>query len=138
MKKYNICIVDDDEIYQFTISKMLKTFNFGDKIISFEDGEEALLFMMDNLNNEKELPDIIFLDINMPIMDGFQFMEEYVKIKPKLSKIVTIYMVSSSVDPVDIERARKIAEISDYIIKPIKPGELKTIIESIEPEGLLE
>ncbi|GAA4231731.1 response regulator [Postechiella marina] len=138
MKKYNICIVDDDEIYQFTISKMLKTFNFGDKIISFEDGEEALHYMMDNLNNEKELPDVIFLDINMPIMDGFQFMEEYVKIKPKLSKIVTIYMVSSSVDPVDIERARKIAEISDYIIKPIKPGELKTIIESIEPKGLLE
>tara|TARA_R110002050_G_scaffold74772_6_gene160366 strand:+ start:148929 stop:149351 length:423 start_codon:yes stop_codon:yes gene_type:complete len=133
-KPYNICIVDDDDIYQYTIVKILKSFSLGKKIISFEDGEEALFFMMDNLNNEKELPDIIFLDINMPVMDGFQFMEEYVKIKPKLNKKIIIYMVSSSVDPVDIKRAKNISDISDYIIKPVKPGELKLIMESIDNE----
>lgn len=123
-----VCIVDDDDIYQFTMVKTMKSLNLTDKIIVFSDGEEALDFMLDNLHNDKELPDVIFLDIDMPIMDGFQFMEEYVKIKPKLGKKITIYMVSSSVDPVDIERAKKISEITDYIVKPITHDQLKHIV----------
>jgi CheY-like chemotaxis protein len=91
--------------------------------------------MLDNLYNDVELPDIIFLDIDMPIMDGFQFMEEYVKIKPKLGKKITIYMVSSSVDPVDIERARKISEITDYIVKPITQNQLTDIIQELDSNG---
>lgn len=128
---YNICVIDDDDIYQFTIVKILKSINLDKKISLFSDGEEALEFLIDNLYNNEELPDIIFLDINMPIMDGFQFMEEYVKIKPKLNKKITIYMVSSSVDPVDIERAKNISEISDYIIKPIKAGQLQEIMNNL-------
>ncbi|MDP5229939.1 MAG: response regulator [Cellulophaga sp.] len=127
----NICIVDDDDIYQFTLIKTLESFKLPKNIIAFADGEEAMDFMLDHLGEDHKLPDIIFLDINMPIMDGFQFMDEYVKIKPKVGKLITIYMVSSSVDAVDIERARNISAISDYIIKPIKKGELKSILEKL-------
>lgn len=133
----NICIVDDDDIYQFTAIKTLESLKSEKKIIVFSDGEEALNFMMENLNKEHELPDVIFLDINMPIMDGFQFMEEYIKIKPLLDKKTIIYMVSSSVDPVDIERAKNISDISDYIIKPIKSDQLKAIIEELQMSGRL-
>ncbi|TVZ16799.1 response regulator [Maribacter sp. MAR_2009_72] len=133
----NICIVDDDEIYQFTMAATLKAFNSVKKIIAFKDGLEAMDFMLDNLSNEKELPDIIFLDINMPVMDGFQFMEEYVKIHPKVGKKIIIYMVSSSVDEVDIERAKKISQISDYIIKPIRETQLKNILAQLEEDGKL-
>lgn len=91
--------------------------------------------MLDNLHNDKELPDVIFLDIDMPIMDGFEFMEEYVKLKPKLGKKITIYMVSSSVDPVDIDRAKKISEITDYIIKPITQDQLTYIIQEFVGDG---
>ncbi|MBU2939526.1 response regulator [Lacinutrix sp. C3R15] len=128
-KNFNFCIVDDDDIYQFTIKKTIQALNYSKSIIAFSDGEEALHFMLDNLTNEEELPDIILLDINMPIMDGFQFMEEFIKIKPKLSKKITIYMASSSVDETDIKKAHEISEISDYIIKPIKQGKIKSIIE---------
>ncbi|MRH99313.1 response regulator [Kriegella sp. EG-1] len=130
--KLSFCIVDDDDIYQFTIKKTIKSLNLAANVLAFYDGEEALNFMIENLNNNKELPDIILLDINMPIMDGFQFMEEYIKIMPKLGKKITIYMVSSSVDPTDIERAKKISEISDYIIKPIEPHQLEFIVERIQ------
>ncbi|WP_308992545.1 response regulator [Mariniflexile litorale] len=133
----NICIVDDDDIYQYTIIKTLESLKLAKKIIVFSDGEEAIDFMMDNLNNMDELPDVIFLDINMPIMDGFQFMEEYVKIKPNIGKKIIIYMVSSSVDPIDIEKAKSITGISDYIIKPIHPGELKSILEKLDIKGML-
>ncbi|WP_179335991.1 response regulator [Winogradskyella costae] len=128
---YNICVIDDDDIYQFTIVKILKSIDLDEKISLFSDGEEALEFLIDNLDNNEELPDVIFLDINMPIMDGFQFMEEYARIKPKLNKKITIYMVSSSVDPVDMERAKNITEISDYIIKPIKAGQLQEIMANL-------
>ena len=124
----NVCIVDDDDIYQYTMVKTMELLNLTDKIRVFSDGEEALDFMLDNLQNDKELPDIIFLDIDMPIMDGFQFMEEYIKLKPDLGKKITIYMVSSSVDPVDIERAKKISDITDYMVKPVTHDQLKHIV----------
>ena len=130
-KNFNFCIVDDDDVYQFTIKKTIESLNLAKSIIAFSDGEEALNFMIENLNKDEELPDIILLDINMPIMDGFQFMEEYIMIKPRLNKKITIYMVSSSVDQADIDRANKISDISDYIIKPIKPGKIKSIIEKL-------
>ncbi|WP_055437438.1 response regulator [Lacinutrix algicola] len=130
-KNFNFCIVDDDDIYQFAIKKTIESLNLTQKIIAFSDGEEALNFMIENLNNDEELPDVILLDINMPIMDGFQFMEEYIQIKPKLGKKITIYMVSSSVDQTDIDRANRISDVSDYIIKPIKPGKIKSIIEKL-------
>ncbi|OAB81439.1 response regulator [Cochleicola gelatinilyticus] len=127
---YNICVIDDDKIYQFTISKTIKVYDLANEILIFSDGEEALDFFIKNIDNTKDLPDIILLDINMPIMDGFQFMEEYIKLKPRVGKKILIYMVSSSVDPSDIRRAEMISEISDYIIKPIEPGELVEIVES--------
>lgn len=131
----NVCIVDDDDIYQFTMIKTLQSLKLTNNIIAFSDGEEALDFMLDNLHNDKELPDVIFLDIDMPIMDGFEFMEEYIKIKPKLGKKITIYMVSSSVDPVDIDRAKKISEITDYIVKPITQDQLTYIIGELVDIG---
>lgn len=131
----NICIVDDDDIYQFTVIKTLELLEFEKNIQVFSDGEEALEFLLNNLDKNEELPDVIFLDINMPIMDGYQFMEEYVKIKSKLGKKTVIYMVSSSVDPVDIEKAKRISDISDYIIKPIEPGKLKSIMEKLIKEN---
>lgn len=119
MKKEIICIVDDDKVYQFTATRAIKSVAAVKRILVFNDGEEANIFLKDNMKNREILPDIIFLDINMPYMDGWQFMEEFVKLKPSLSKVITIYMVSSSVQPSDVERAKKISDISDYIVKPI-------------------
>jgi CheY-like chemotaxis protein len=105
------------------------------KVLIFSDGEEALEFITDNLGNNQDLPDVIFLDINMPIMDGFQFMQEYIKIKPRVGKKITIYMVSSSVDADDIEKANEKSDIAGYFIKPIKASELNDIIAEIEKAG---
>lgn len=131
-----ISIVDDDDIYRYSIMRTLKDLNVTKKILVFRDGEEAIDFMLDNLGNSQDLPDVIFLDINMPIMDGFEFMEEYVKIKPKVGKKITVYMISSSVNPVDLEKAKSISEISDYIVKPIEAEKLVTIIKELEQTSL--
>jgi CheY-like chemotaxis protein len=131
-KPFIICIVDDDSVYQFTTTRTIETHKLAKKILVFSDGEQAINFLMDNIANSADLPDVIFLDINMPIMDGWQFLEEYVTLKPNIGKKIIIYMISSSVDPVDLERANKMSEISDYIIKPVKPEMLKEIIMALE------
>ena len=129
MKPIIICIIDDDDIYKFTITKTLETEKIAKKILVFNDGEEAINFLIDNISNSEEIPDLIFLDINMPIMDGFEFLEEFVSLKPKVGKKIQIYMVSSSVDTVDRDRAAKISEVSDYIVKPIESNKIATILE---------
>jgi CheY-like chemotaxis protein len=127
-----ISVVDDDDVYQFTISRIiqLKERDWVNK--AFKNGEDAINFLRENLSNPQELPDVILLDINMPIMDGFEFIEEYARLKPRVGKQIVIYMVSSSVDPEDVEKAKQISEISDYLIKPIKPNELYSIVDEIE------
>lgn len=131
-KPFILSLIDDDEIYQYGFKRTVEKSKFAKKVLIFSDGEEAINFMIDNIANAQVLPDVIFLDINMPIMNGFEFMEEYIKLKPKVGKLITIYMVSSSIDPTDIERAKSISELTDYIIKPVEESMLKEIIEGLE------
>ncbi len=132
VKPFILSLVDDDEIYQYGFKRTVELSKFAKKVLIFSDGEEAINFLVDNIANATELPDAIFLDINMPIMNGFEFMEEYIKLKPKVGKKITIYMVSSSIDPADINRAKSISELSDYIIKPVDKDRLHSIIEDLE------
>lgn len=113
----NIFLVDDDHIYQFTAKKTLESMGLSGKISVFADGLQAIQHIKNNLLNSEALPDVIFLDINMPIMDGWQFVEEYQKLQ--LCKKVALYMVSSSVDETDMKRSKDYGVIDDYIIKPV-------------------
>ncbi|MBU2945475.1 response regulator [Zobellia uliginosa] len=126
-----ICIIDDDYIYRYTVVKKMETMHLAANTMDFEDGEVAMEFILKNLKIDSELPDVIFLDIDMPVMDGFQFMKEFLKIENQLSKKITIYMISSSLDPLDIERARKIHSISDYFVKPIKTEQLQSVFSTL-------
>ena len=114
-----IALIDDDKIFQLTASKTLKATSITDHILQFENGEEALRFLREHTSNPDALPDYIFLDINMPMIDGWMFLEDYENLKQKFSKPISIYMVSSSIDTRDIERARKNINVRDYITKPV-------------------
>ena len=129
MSKLLLSIIDDDQIYKFSFKRMIAELKIGEcKIMEFSDGEEAIDFFKDKLTENEVLPDIIFLDINMPYMDGFEFMEEYTLLKPKLDKKIIIFMNSSSMNQSDINRANEISEITDYIVKPIESEKLKSIL----------
>ena len=75
--------------------------------------------------------EIIFLDINMPIMDGWQFLEEYIKLNPKIGKKIVIYICSSSISPDDINKAKEISAVTDYIIKPVSKDMLAEILTKL-------
>lgn len=126
-----LTIVDDDEVFVFLTTKMIEQSKLVDLIKIFENGLDALLFLKENLNNIASLPDIILLDLSMPIMDGWQFLEEYVKINPVIGKTITIYICSSSISPDDIRRAKSINEVSDFIIKPMTKDKLVEMIKNL-------
>lgn len=78
------------------------------------------------------LPDIIFLDLSMPVLDGWGVLEEYIKLKPRFGKKITLYIISSSVSPQDHERARHYNDVSDFIIKPMSTDKFIDIIKNLE------
>jgi len=123
-----LCIIDDDEAYRFTFIRAIKKSKLPRDIIIFSDGEEAINFFVENADHCERLPDVIFLDINMPVTDGWGFLEEYKKLESKIAKTITIYMVSSSLDSADVGKAKAISVISDYLVKPIAPEILMNII----------
>jgi CheY-like chemotaxis protein len=129
-QNHSICIVDDDEVYKFFVKKIIEIKGLADNVLTFPDGEEAFNYIKENKGNPDLLPDIIFLDINMPIMDGFLFMEEYTKLKHEINKEIAIYMVTSSIDIIDLERSKKYTEITDFITKPISAEVLEKIIRT--------
>ncbi len=114
-----IALVDDDKIFQLTASKTIKAANLTDKVLQFENGEEALDFLKHHADDSENLPDFIFLDINMPYVDGWMFLEDYAGLKTNLSKTISIFMVSSSIDPRDMDRARRNTDVREYVIKPV-------------------
>jgi len=123
-----VCVIDDDKIYVYGLKKLISIKQLSPILLEFVNGKEAIDFLADPENSNK-LPDIIFLDINMPVMDGWGFMEHYVKIKPQLGKKITVYMVSSSINDEDILRAKSISDISDYVIKPVSPEKLLELFD---------
>ncbi|MCB7480465.1 response regulator [Christiangramia sediminis] len=121
----SIYVIDDDEIFQFMIRRSIKAIDENIKVKVCSNGKKAIA----ELKNEmEEIPDIILLDINMPVMDGWEFLRHYSKVKSKVKKDISIYMVSSSANPSDIDKAKDIQILSGYIPKPIDRNELKKII----------
>jgi two-component system chemotaxis response regulator CheY len=124
-----IALVDDDKIFQLTASKTIQATKLTDRILQFENGEDALQFIRTNLGDASQLPDYIFLDINMPYVDGWMFLEDYDQIKGNLPKPISIYMVSSSIDPRDISRAKSNSNVVDYVVKPVSLEKFRELLK---------
>lgn len=133
--KIQVAVVDDDKIFQLITNKTLSTITEVDRVQQFYNGEEALIYLQENAGLPDKLPDVILLDINMPVVDGWSFLKDYADIHDQLSKSISIYMVSSSIDPKDIERASGTPMVREYIIKPIAKDKLVEVVRLRASEG---
>ena len=123
-----VALVDDDKVFQLIATKSISATHLTKNILQFSNGLEAIEYIQSHISDARALPDVIFLDINMPIIDGWMFMEDYVNLKSKFTKPIRIYMVSSSIDPRDIERARSMSDINEYVIKPISQDKFRDLL----------
>lgn len=123
------CLIDDDPVYVNLIKKIIRKRGLCDELIVFSNGQIALDYFRNRFAEAKAdlIPELIFLDINMPIMDGWDFLENFIEIKNTFGKKIVLYVVSSSINPVDLERAKSYELVSDYLIKPITFSELENI-----------
>ncbi|TSE09172.1 response regulator [Aquimarina algiphila] len=131
MKKIDIaCIIDDDTIFIYGVKKVMQLTEVCNNFLIYRDGKEALDALTSLVTSNEKLPDIILLDLNMPVLDGWQFLEEFVKVH--VPKKILIYIVSSSVDPSDILKAKSYEIVSNYIVKPITMEKLVSLVEDFE------
>jgi CheY-like chemotaxis protein len=125
-----VYVVDDDPLYIFSMKKVLKLTEFCNEAKFFKNGQEALDDLIPQLE-EGILPDIMFLDISMPLMNGWELLDHLVKY-PR-AREMKIFIVSSSIDPYDTGKSSSYHIVTDYIYKPItieKMKELKATLRS--------
>jgi CheY-like chemotaxis protein len=114
-------IIDDDPVFVLLFKKILLKLGKFDRIVNFENGQIALDALIEKFKNQECMPDIVFLDINMPVLDGWEFLKalESYHFKDDL----TIYMVSSSIDTTEIKKSKKYKSVKNFISKPISASD---------------
>jgi len=123
-----VMIIDDNIIDLYVSSRIITKNNFGKKVLQYTAAEEALKYLQENQNNIPELPKVIFVDIYMPVMSGFKFLEEYDKLSLTLKNHCKTYIISSTIDDDDIVKARTDTNVVSFQVKPITKEFLNRII----------
>jgi CheY-like chemotaxis protein len=125
--KKNILLVDDDRIFNFLSEKTISSLGLVNEIHFAANGKQALALLDLYKNGEIEMPDIIFLDLNMPVMNGYEFLEEFKKMELPNKNSILIVVLTSSEDPRDLTKAKEMG-IKYYFNKPLTQDEIKKLI----------
>ncbi|MFZ6023733.1 MAG: response regulator [Bacteroidota bacterium] len=127
---YHILLVDDDDVTNFLSREMLRLYMASPKVDITLNGQETVDYLLERSSEPQRLPNLILLDINMPIMDGWDFLTEFDKIKRSGFEKINIVMFTSSVYYEDIDRARTYASVKNIYSKPLDEQKIKEIIAS--------
>ena len=126
--KHKVLIIDDDRIVVFLCRSLLEKFGIAGSFSSAANGAIGLDLLRDKLTNDPEsLPDLILLDLNMPEMNGWEFLDAYESLRHRFNKRIALMILSSSIDPHDIERAEQHPLVDAYLHKPLDKDALEFI-----------
>ena len=126
MSKIDILIIDDSPAFNHLTKLTIERAGLQCNITEMSNGQRALSY----LDETEKCPDVILLDINMPVMDGFEFLEEYLKIR-KCNDLSRIYMLTSSSQDVDRIKVRSFGIVRDYFEKPLSKDNLVRIVNDL-------
>lgn len=127
-------LIDDNDIDNLINQKMIEAANICENIYTHSGAKSAIEFLknMEKLSkllpNAQILPELIFLDIDMPLMDGFQFLDQFEKLSAETKRHCQIVMLTSSISPQDVNRAKTYSYVKKYINKPLTQEEIRKLI----------
>ena len=119
-------LIDDDELCNFLTANILQSNGLCTETRSFTNAQDALI-ELESSSSKGKFPDIIFLDINMPVLDGWGFLNVYRNFPEEVKESCTLYILSSSIDEGDAKRANINEDVRDFIAKPLQKNHLEVI-----------
>ncbi len=129
-----VMLIDDNEIDNLINQKMIESVNLSNNIFIHSGAKSALEYLRNiekiKVGVENFLPELIFLDIDMPLMDGFQFIDEFDKLSENTKSFCNIVLLTSSLDPKDVSKSKKNNHVLKYLNKPLSQDSLRKLIET--------
>lgn len=135
MEHQLLAIIDDDLLFRHILNAQINRIKASERVITFENGLEAINYFRKAVDDSSlEIPSIIFLDLNMPVMNGWEFLDHFSELPTKVKEHAVIYIVTSSMVEEDMQRAKKYSDVSSYAVKPITPAQLQELIKEYKPK----
>ncbi len=123
-----VLLVDDDSINNYINARLIKKVNITDDLAISLNGQEAITYLNKLISENKECPSLILLDINMPVMDGFEFVNSFQELSFENNKEVVIVMLSTSENFKDIEKVNSNPKISGFLNKPLTEEKIFNVL----------
>ncbi|RYG22277.1 MAG: response regulator [Chitinophagaceae bacterium] len=127
--KLNLLVIDDDDINIFIIKKIVEKTGFDIEMVSRNNGQQAMDYLNETISQNKALPRLVLIDINMPVMNGWEFIEAYDTLS--IEQQVDMYILSSSVYENDIEKTKSYKAVKGFISKPLSMERLTELVKAI-------
>ncbi len=122
-----VLVVDDSETDRYVANRILQRYQFAEEIILKESANKALEYLLSLESLPDQLPQFIFLDIRMPEMDGFGFLDEYAKLPESIKSNCVILMLSTSLDSADHQLAKSNPFVNRFLNKPLDKANLELL-----------
>ncbi len=129
-----ILLIDDDMPTNYLNQLIVNKSGCAEKCVALESGQEALVYLRSKENGTYPQPELILLDVNMPTMDGWEFIEAYSQLSKDQQGGIVVVMLTTSLNPEDREKANSIPEVNDLIHKPLSESVLQEILDRYFPD----
>ncbi|MBA3830008.1 MAG: response regulator [Taibaiella sp.] len=128
-QKLHFIVIDDSKLDCFIAEKVIRNTGMSESTHSFIDAREALAYIADNTNTEVQT--ILIVDIHMPMMNGFEFVEAFEKLPADMQKCYIIYILSSSINENDLNRVKNYPAVRHFLSKPLTSNTLTALLERL-------
>ena len=115
--EFNFLVVDDDDVNLYIMTRLVERTAYKTNMITKTDGNSGIDYLQELIENKEPLPTLILVDINMPISDGWEFLDKYKQLA--IEQNIDVYILTSSVFDIDIERSKDYEFLAGFISKPI-------------------
>ncbi|MEM6846232.1 MAG: response regulator [Bacteroidota bacterium] len=127
-----VLLIDDNDTDNFISRRVIELTQFAERVVVKSSGQQALDYLQENAQTISEIPDLIFLDINMPIMDGFMFLYEFETLPADIQQKSKVIILSSSEDRRDVDKIITNQAVIKYITKPLTQDDLDSVQSDLQ------